>query len=464
MSFQKLFEQKIFRRVLIYNLIAPLALVITTGVVFTLLMFHLLSSSQLTDHTDLVMSQSNKVLRLIIDAETGLRGYLITGETSFLEPYDRATQTFDSAMTELKKEVQDSPLQVGRLDRVLGRYEMWLNYSHSAMKMKKNNRSYRGYVSLGSGKAIVDDIRREFDRLITEEEDLRVHREFATIESTRFTMRVVIFASLITILSIIFFGVRQLTILSRNYNQALTHLSESLNQIETTVNTLQLEKDIREKFINTLSHDLRTPLTAAKMSAQIIERKSSSADIVQNFASKIVGNIDRADQMIQDLLDANRIQAGQSLQPNIELIDLVSVVRKSLDDLITIYGDRFVLDAPKELSAYLCANGMRRIVENLCTNAIKYGHQNTPIRVIVADIGAEVSLGVHNFGDPLSDDDKNHLFHQFDRLSAAKTLGKEGWGIGLTIVKGITEAHGGKTEVESVSDGTIFRVILPKTT
>jgi signal transduction histidine kinase len=102
-------------------------------------------------------------------------------------------------------------------------------------------------------------------------------------------------------------------------------------------------------------------------------------------------------------------------------------------------------------------------MENLISNAIKYGAADSPVTVTLQDLSDKVRISVHNFGNPLSDDERTRIFDQFKRSKAAEASGKKGWGIGLTIVRGLTEAHGGSITVESSQEtGTTFAVTLPR--
>jgi signal transduction histidine kinase len=102
------------------------------------------------------------------------------------------------------------------------------------------------------------------------------------------------------------------------------------------------------------------------------------------------------------------------------------------------------------------------VIENLAGNAVKYGAKDTPITLSLKHLGAHVELRVHNFGGELSPDDQKGLFDLFQRTRTAIASGQKGWGIGLTLVKGIVEAHGGRVSVKSGPGlGTAFIVSLP---
>jgi PAS domain S-box-containing protein len=229
---------------------------------------------------------------------------------------------------------------------------------------------------------------------------------------------------------------------------------------KNTADNLHQEQVMREKFISALSHDLRTPLTSATLSSQLIPRKTKDTSII-SLAHKITQSLKRVDKMIEDLLDANRLRAGKKFIPVLEELDLAELTRRTVRELETIYGDRFVVDTPESLYVHLSSNGIRRVIENFCSNAIKYGSSSAPVSVHLHSHGEMVELGVHNFGNPLHESDASKLFEEFSRSSVEEKNGKKGWGIGLSIVKGVAEAHGGEVDVESDESGTTFKIYLP---
>ena len=169
--------------------------------------------------------------------------------------------------------------------------------------------------------------------------------------------------------------------------------------------------------------------------------------------------------MIENLLDANRIKAGEPLRLEMRDTGLVSLVRTILSELATTLGDRFVLDSPDAvINGVWSADALRRILENLCSNAVKYGFDRAPITISLRQEPNHVLIIVHNFGNPIPSADILKLFEPYRRASTTGEAGNvHGWGLGLTLVKGLTEAHGGTVSVSSnAQDGTIFTVKLPK--
>jgi signal transduction histidine kinase len=217
---------------------------------------------------------------------------------------------------------------------------------------------------------------------------------------------------------------------------------------------------IQERLTSTLAHDLRSPITAAKMCAQSILKRPDNKDLAIKTANMIVTSMDRLDSMIRDLLDASRLQAGQSLPLQFEEFDLDLITKQIVDEFNQSDGDRFVLKSPGSTTGYWNKNGLSRVIENLATNAAKYGVPSTPITITIEKNEQSVRLIVHNEGKPIPIEEQAILFQQYRRSKS--TEAKEGWGLGLTVVKGITEAHHGKVQVESTEgSGTSFSIELP---
>lgn len=238
---------------------------------------------------------------------------------------------------------------------------------------------------------------------------------------------------------------------------------ESLHaEAEKREQELRIEREIRERFVSTLTHDLRTPLTAAKMSAQLLGREKINPDKKVTLQVRIIDSLNRANQMIENLLDANSMNAGKTLSIEKSEQDIYSLINDILFDVITVHGDRFVLSSEeKSIKGFWSVDAIQRIMENLCANAVKYGDTRTPISITLSNSDTDVTISVHNMGNPIPLNEQTKLFNPFQRLeSSDKTV--KGWGLGLTLVKGLVEAHGGKISVtSSIEKGTTFSIVLP---
>jgi signal transduction histidine kinase len=247
-------------------------------------------------------------------------------------------------------------------------------------------------------------------------------------------------------------GVRERDIIIDSIEQAV---NDAATQFSETL------RDIQELFMVTLTHDLRGPINVVKMGTQLTLRRLERGDSHVDVAVRMLSAINRLDSMIQNLLDASRLRAGQSLKLAFEECYLDKLVQEVVEDLSFAYGERFVVVCDSHIRIYCSPKEIRRVIENLAINAVKYGEPSTPITLTLQPTETQISLTIHNEGNPIAPDDQSILFQQFRRTTTAEE--QTGWGLGLFLVKSFTEAHQGTIEVESAQGkGTSFIVKLPK--
>ncbi len=225
-------------------------------------------------------------------------------------------------------------------------------------------------------------------------------------------------------------------------------------------------RDIQEHFALSLTHDLRGPLTAARAAAQLILRQPDRPSLIEKSAFRILGSMDRLDQMIQDILNASRLRSGQGLAIKRSLFELDTLVRDTIDEFRVSEPERFIVHSDEMISVNLDFDGTRRVIENLIANALKYGAVGSVVTINLERANDKARLTVHNEGNPIPADQQKLLFtsfRQLDILGAGSASEKRsGWGLGLFLSKGIVEAHGGTIRVvSSPEQGTSFIVELP---
>lgn len=227
---------------------------------------------------------------------------------------------------------------------------------------------------------------------------------------------------------------------------------------------LENERELREIFISALSHDLRTPMTVIKSAAQMLKRNADNPELVKSLPDLIISSVERADDMIRDLLDANRIKAGEGFPVSIHFCRLDIIVQDVIAGLEKIHGKRFRIENKMaETSGYWDSKAILRLLENLASNAVKYGESQADVTITLNAGDEWVEIAVHNYGHPIPEDEQKMLFHHYHRSKTAIRTGQIGWGIGLTLVKGITEAHRGTVHVNSDSQsGTTFTIRMPR--
>ncbi|MBB5606277.1 MULTISPECIES: response regulator [unclassified Janthinobacterium] len=210
-----------FRRILARNVTLPLIVGVVTALVFVGLIAYLLSSLRSVEHSERVIGNANEVMKLSVDLETGMRGYLLTGDETFLAPYKSGKAKIAVEMSTLLELVADSPMQVDRLRRIRALQGQWMDYAESVIAQRRNNQEFLVRVRQGEGKLEFDEIRREFLNFITMEQRLRQERSDQAENGTTFTVLVFLFLSLGLSGLLAYLGRRELLQLSSIYNEAL---------------------------------------------------------------------------------------------------------------------------------------------------------------------------------------------------------------------------------------------------
>jgi signal transduction histidine kinase len=220
---------------------------------------------------------------------------------------------------------------------------------------------------------------------------------------------------------------------------------------------VQVHELLREQFTATLTHDLRGPLEAINNYLELIRRAGDRIEQRSHFVARAMQNVERINLMIEDVLDASRAGAGERMSIRPRSCDLAAELRELVDEFTLREGERFVFESPAELLGYCDCERVRQALQNLLSNAMKYGSTEGPITVRILPVASRVHISVHNFGDPIPPEAREQLFLAYKRSIAAQQSGRRGWGLGLVLVHAIAEAHGGTVLLESGADhGTTF--------
>jgi signal transduction histidine kinase len=228
------------------------------------------------------------------------------------------------------------------------------------------------------------------------------------------------------------------------------------------VTALKVSEQLREQYVSLVSHDLRGPLAAARMVAQLLAKDVADLGQRRAFALRIVANLDRMERMIHDLLDSQQIRGGHGMPLSLGPCDVAALAREVAEDLHSLHNAVLSLHGETSVVGTWSAEHLRRAIWNLVSNAIKYGTAGEPIKLCVEKTPELARISVHNRGNPISAEEQAFLFNPFVRAKAAVSGGKRGWGLGLTLVRGCAEAHGGRVFINSsTGQGTTFTIELP---
>lgn len=220
---------------------------------------------------------------------------------------------------------------------------------------------------------------------------------------------------------------------------------------------------IKSEFVTTVSHDLRSPLTAILGYVELIERAGPLNEGQSEFVERVRISVEQITALVTDLLDLGRIESG--LDTSKEQTNLGSLSRYALDGLRTTARGRGVElqgTIPDQLpDVYGDPVRLRQMIANLLENAIKYTPQGGKVSLEAQSEDDQVILRVSDTGPGIPASDQPYLFDKFFRASNVPD-DSTGTGLGLSIVKSIVEQHQGRIWLESqIGEGTTFTVVLP---
>ncbi|MFT3693820.1 MAG: CHASE3 domain-containing protein [Kofleriaceae bacterium] len=401
-------------------------------------------------HTDVVMLRLSDVLTDVVDAETAERGFVITGGAASLEPYHHASDRLKSDLGALKSLVADNPTQVQRLleldrtahDELRAIGEIIATRSTSVADAS-------AMVMSGRDRTQTDEIREQVAAMRSAELELLGARESEADASGRATRFIVP-----ALLGFLLAGLGYLWWATR-LQAARRQLAETEASRLAVAADLDRERrdrdDFREQFLGIVGHDLRTPLTAIAIEAQMLAKGGD-----QPACDRILASSRRMTRMVSQLLDVTRGRLGGGIPIAKNESDVASIIRGVVAEASTAHPGRVHLDAPPSIRANVDPDRVSQVVSNLVGNALAHGVGNVSIRT--AAQGRDVVLSVHNFGPAIPADLQAHLFEPF----RSGTEESDGLGLGLYIVNEIVRGHGGSIVVSSTeASGTSVVVTFP---
>ncbi|MYM33330.1 sensor histidine kinase [Duganella sp. FT94W] len=218
-----------------------------------------------------------------------------------------------------------------------------------------------------------------------------------------------------------------------------------------------IHERMRERLAATLSHDMRNPLSLILAAAQLITH-SPDIEVARRMALKIGAGAQRLQLMLAQLVDVLTLERAARLPLVMAEFDIRDVVAAAAQQF-NVGGDLPVVVDTVSVRGYWCRSSLYRALENLLTNAIKYGDGGS-VRIKVGGAQGRLMLSVHNTGNPIAEDRREQIFQYLRRADGNSVT--EGWGIGLPYVRSVAEAHGGSVAVDSsAASGTTFIIDIP---
>ena len=229
----------------------------------------------------------------------------------------------------------------------------------------------------------------------------------------------------------------------------------------TEVGLIRRAAELRRRFVQDLSHELRSPLAVMRTTVEAME-----GEVTPQLADMMIRQVERITRLTDELFELATIEAG-AIDLNPEKQALNPLTREILTDFESVAGANGVelrMDVPDDLSCVCDRRGLYRVVSNLVDNAIKYNRSGGWVEVRGAEAEGGVQLVVEDSGIGIPSEELGAVMQRFYRIDQARTPGEGGLGLGLAIVKHMVLQMGGNLVLDSREGvGTVATLTLPKT-
>jgi signal transduction histidine kinase/DNA-binding NarL/FixJ family response regulator len=403
-----------------------------------------------------------EVLSALQDAETGQRGFLLSGDERYLEPFKRAEAGFSEQFEKLAADSVNRPAVRNDVLALKGQAELKLAMLRRAIEARREATWSNAFdrVQEQEGNALMERIRSTINRLDRRPQDA----VSATGDETRSQIRRTLLATLLA--GGLGLGAGMMALyLSR------VALQKEKNERRLAEQAIRAESAAREKsaFLANMSHEIRTPMNAILGFSDLLAADLPPGDKARQRVQAIRDSAMSLLQLINDILDLSKIDAGV-IELHLEPTDL----REVSEFMQTVFaqqaakkGLRLEYDLDPELPHALMfdRSRLRQVLVNLIGNAIKFTERGSvklgihwQVDPIKRGRGAlEIEVKDTGIGIPL--ERQNDIFRPFVQVDPQRTGEQQGSGLGLSIVHRLTERMGGSITVESqVDEGTCFRI------
>lgn len=406
---------------------------------------------------NVVGPQVDEILKTMLDSETSVRGFIITGNTNYLAPYNLALTNYEVEFDHLADMAAANANLLQAVMNLRAQSEMLADFNQQAVEARKHNfRSAQAVIASGNGKQIMDQIRAEvsaLDKIYYQQKSN--DRETFNTQLTRAIMLSLV-AGIIGIIAGFFtFWLARVTI------------KNQMRERELIEAMLQAERSSREKsaFLANMSHEIRTPMNAILGFSELLQgelREAKHRKYIQSIRSSAASLL----QLINDILDMSKIEAGvMEMRPEpTDVREICDLIRTLFFESALKKGLALECRVTKELPRALLIDRvrLRQILVNLVGNAIKFtdcGRVEVHISSEKRPGSSRVTLVIEvtDTGVGIPQDKQAVIFKPFVQAGAHHEKEIQGTGLGLSIVKRLVEMMDGTVTVTStLSQGSIF--------
>ena len=449
-----------------------------------LLVFNAVMTSQTAEHLQVghrqivevaaIRIELRELLAAYVNAETGQRGYLLTGDEKYLEPYLTARATIERSDLRMKILLTPEKELAGLRNQIeeLGARRMTTLELTIAERREHGFEAALAMLRRGHGKELMDEIRVLAAKLDADLEFKMAGLLTSAEERLAFNNAVMLGTLLLisgAVIGLFFLTRRQF---DERETQAVTQRSsqvrvETLLASERSAHSEAAHANkLKDEFLAVVSHELRTPLNAIVGWTSLLREGVENPQELREGLETIDRNAHVQARLIDDLLDVSRIISGK-VRLRISEVDvrvLAAGVVEGLRPAADARGVKITLNAGEEAAEVLGdPDRLQQVVWNLVSNAIKFTARGGAVTLEVTRTGSAVALEVSDTGQGIRPEFLPRIFDRFSQQDASAARAQSGLGLGLSITRHLVELHGGTITAHSAGEGqgATFHVEIP---
>jgi len=446
-----------------------------------------------------VIATANGLQTLLIDFETGLRGFVIWKDQRYLQPWRVARSRYPTEMAKLIRLTAGDPHQRAAARQIQTAIDAYLRqYSLPLVSfLQRNPGAARTVAASKTGSRQVQEIRRRFTTFLADEERLGASRD----ARARRTAHNALLVGLIALGGALCFllvaavyldrvvagpvrlvaraarrvaagdlsgrlptgGPGEIGVLERSFNSMADSLQRSRDDLEERNRLLVESERLKTELVSNVSHELRTPLASVLGFSDLMLKRDVEPDEQRRYLEVIRAESGRLATLLNDLLDLQRHELGV-LELRLQEFDLNDLLGVQM----TLYSAQSEVHelsfdpAPEPLVVDGDPDRLAQVIGNLLSNAIKYSPDGGTVEVTATSSRGDAWVWVRDHGLGIPRDQQRQLFTKFFRGDAARARGIRGTGLGLVLSRQILQAHGGEIGFESEEgQGSTFWIRVP---
>jgi signal transduction histidine kinase/ActR/RegA family two-component response regulator len=453
-----------------------------------------------------VLLQLDETFILMLNAETAIRGFMVRKDETLLQPYFESRQNAAETFTKLRRLTDDIPEQaekIAQLEELINKRLALFGEVSEARRTKSIEQVQEQFASRG-GRELADSVRVLVNEIKTGEQKLLAEREEnldKSLDATAGMIYAIGFAGLLSLGLACFTIFREIgkrrkaeaglrdanksleeRVEKRTFELSKTNLElneeiekrkasesvreELLRSEQTARKDAEIANRLRDEFLATVSHELRAPLNSIMGWGRLLETGNLDEQTNAKALETIIRNAEAQNRLIEDLLDVSRIITGK-LRLEVMNVKPVIFVEAALESLRPAADAKGIALEIREdpVVSHISGdpNRMQQVIWNLLSNAIKFTPNGGMVSVEIARTNGNVSIQITDSGIGIRKEFLPHVFDRFRQADASSIRKFGGLGLGLSIVRHLTEMHGGTVSATSGGEdkGSTFTVSLP---